>query len=65
MQVDARDHGYPEPLPEPGPRYLTIYDDANALYWDWKGETDIRLTLVYQRGEQSFRHEFTIHRKKV
>jgi len=65
MQVDARDRGFPEPLPDSGPRYLTVYDDANALYWDWKGETDIRLTLVYQRGEQSFRHEFTIRRKKV
>ena len=67
MQVDARDRGFPyDPYyDDTRPRYLTIYDDASALYWDWNGETEVRLSLVYQRGEQSFRHEFTIKRKKM
>jgi hypothetical protein len=66
MRVDRRDYGYPDdPLDDDEPRFLTVYDDANAIYWDWNGQTEVRLTLVYQRGEQSFRHEFTIRRKKV
>ena len=59
-------HGYPGHDPYwDGPRYLAVYDDANAIYWDWKGETVVRLTLVYRRGDQTFSHPFTIRRKKM
>ena len=66
MRVDARDRGYPyynDHLDEP--RYLAVYDDDNALYWDWNGQTEIRLTLVYQRNEELLRHQFVIRRRKM
>ena len=66
MHVDGRDRGYPyynDHLDEP--RYLAVYDDDNALYWDWNGETEVRLTLVYQRNQESLRHEFVIRRRKM
>ncbi|MGB7159310.1 MAG: hypothetical protein WBD40_14675 [Tepidisphaeraceae bacterium] len=65
IEVDGRRRaGYPVHEPYAGqPRYLTVYD-ADA-YWDWKGETDVRLILVYQRGDQPLRHDFTIHRRKM
>jgi hypothetical protein len=66
MHVDARDRGFPhDPYHHDRPRYLTIYDDENALYWNWNGETEVRLTLVYRRGEDEIRHPFTIRRKKM
>ena len=65
MRVDARDRGFPNDPYDAEPRYMTIYDDENAIYWDWNGQTDVCLTLVYQRGEQSFRHEFALRRKKM
>ena len=33
-----------------GPRYMTVYDDSDTYYWDWKGEGQARLNLVYARG---------------
>jgi hypothetical protein len=47
-----------------GPRYFDVYD-SDAMYWDWKGETEIRLTLVFQQDEQTFTQEFGIARKKA
>lgn len=47
------------------PQYLAVYDDDNALYWDWNGETSVRLTLSYQQGEKTFDHEFVIARRKM
>lgn len=47
------------------PRYYTVYDE-NAVYWNWDGETEVRLVLVYQRGEEKpFNHEFVIRRRKM
>jgi hypothetical protein len=66
MHADGRDRGYPyynDHLDEP--RYLAVYDGDNALYWDWNGETEVRLTLVYQRNQESLRHEFVIRRRKM
>jgi hypothetical protein len=67
MRVDARDRGYPDYNDrfDDAPRYLAIYDDDNALYWDWNGETEVRLSLVYQRREEPLRHEFVIRRRKM
>jgi len=64
MHVDRREYGYPDPVYDDQPRYLAIYDD-DALYWDWNGETEVRLSLVYQRNEESLRHEFIIRRRKM
>jgi hypothetical protein len=64
---DARRRGYPYD-PEyglaDGPRYFTVYDDGQ-LYWDWDGEGDIRLNLVFERNGKFFEHEFVIARRKV
>ena len=46
-----------------GPVYLA--DGPANAYWDWEGETPIRLRLTYQREDESFVHEFVIQRKKV
>lgn len=67
MRVDARDRGFPHPHDpfDDGPRYLAVFDDDNAIYWEWEGQTEIRLSLVYQRNDEPLRHEFTIKRKKM
>jgi hypothetical protein len=68
----AYDH--PAAFPDDEPAYYTMYEPAEALYWDWKGETDARVILVYQRGGSAaatspatneLRHEFTFHRRKM
>jgi hypothetical protein len=47
------------------PRYYTLYEPGDATYWDWDGETDVKLKLVYQRGDRTFEDKFTFHRKKM
>jgi hypothetical protein len=48
------------------PRYYTYYDESDTTYWDWEGETDIRIHLVFQRGgPKTFEHDFTFRRKKM
>jgi len=39
------------------PRYFAVYDASDPLYWDWQGETDVKLTLVYRRGNDQFRRQ--------
>jgi hypothetical protein len=47
-----------------GPQYMAVVDD-NALYWDWDGETTVSMTLVFERGGNSFTHDFAIRRRKM
>jgi hypothetical protein len=47
------------------PRYYTVYDEADNFYWDWNDESTARLLLSFQRGGETFRHEFTFRRRKV
>jgi hypothetical protein len=47
------------------PRYLTVYDDNSSIYWDWNGEGEMRVMLVFERADQTFEHEFVIARKKM
>lgn len=67
MIGDARRHRYGSGFSDfdDDPQYLAVYDDDNALYWNWDGESSIRLTLVYQQGDKSFEHEFVIARRKM
>jgi hypothetical protein len=73
-------HAFPGPHDEPGwygddPHYLTVYDESDTYYWDWKGEGQARLNLVYARGEPhreadaargpTFNHELLIRRVGV
>ena len=46
-----------------GPVYLA--DGPGNIYWDWEGETPVRLRLTYQREDESFVHDFVIRRVKV
>jgi hypothetical protein len=49
-----------------GPRYYSLYDPGDAAYWEWDGEGEARVVLVYQRGDQKpFSHEFVFRRRKV
>lgn len=61
--------GYDDPFYDPlweRPRYYAVYDAENAYFWDWPGEGDVRLTLVFQRDEQKpFSQEFVFHRRKM
>jgi hypothetical protein len=58
-----RDRGY---WYDDQPRYLTIYD-SDAIYWDWSGESSMRLNLVFQRQQPqgTFEQAFLIMRKKT
>src|SRR5688572_20243084 len=51
------------------PRYYTL-NDGGEVYWDWRGEGEIRVTLVYQRegaeeAESTFKHDFVFGRRKM
>jgi hypothetical protein len=67
MRVDARrDRAAPNaPMRRGEPVYLAVYDDADPRYWDWNGEGEARVTLVYRRGEDEIRHDFLFRRKKM
>jgi hypothetical protein len=47
------------------PQYYTYYDESDATYWSWEGETDARLHLVFQRGQSTFTQDLTFHRRKM
>jgi hypothetical protein len=47
------------------PRYLSVHDENDTRYWDWKGEGEARMNLVFQRGEKEFQQQFTFRRRKV
>jgi hypothetical protein len=51
----------------PPPYYLVDDEVADTIYWKWKGESDVRLHLVFQRGTnaKTFSDDFTFHRKKM
>jgi hypothetical protein len=48
---------------EPG--YVTVYDPSSVAYFPWDGETDVRMTLRYERGGRQFEHSFVFHRRKA
>ena len=61
-----------------GPRYYSVYDPNDRTYFNWPGNTDVRLLLSYQRGlaaqtqaaegearDETFRHDFTFRRRRI
>ena len=46
-----------------GPRYYVVYNDTN--YWNWTGETPVRLALTFQRNGKTFRDQFEFRRVKM
>jgi hypothetical protein len=58
-------YGCYDPLWE-RPRYYAVNDAEGTYYWEWTGESDVRVNLVFQRDEQKpFSHEFIFHRRKM
>jgi hypothetical protein len=47
------------------PRYFAVSDPGNSFYWDWNGQGQVRLTLVYMQQEKTFRDQFTFNRVKM
>ncbi len=47
------------------PRYISYYDPSDATYWNWEGESDVRLHLLFERNKETFAQDFAFHRKKM
>jgi hypothetical protein len=47
------------------PRYYSVVDPNDSTYWEWDGEGNIRLTIVYDQAGKPLTHMFTIGRRKV
>lgn len=47
------------------PRYLAVYDESSPVFWEWRGEGQVRLTLVFARAGGTFTHDFVIARVRV
>jgi hypothetical protein len=49
-----------------GPPYYMV-EESDGAYWEWKGEGDVRVHLVFQRGTnaRTFSDDFTFHRRKM
>ena len=46
------------------PRYYSENGDSD--YWDWSGQTDVRLDLTFQEDDfKPFSQEFTFRRRKM
>ncbi len=50
-----------DPLSARRPLYLDVYADTDAYYWDWDGNSPIRMRLTYRKGGGAeVSDEFTI-----
>ena len=48
------------------PRYYSVYDVNDRTYFEWPGETELRLSLAYEpESGERFRHEFVFRRRKM
>jgi hypothetical protein len=50
------------------PQYAVVFDGPEGGYWEWPGEGEARVTLVFQRGDDTtslITHPFTIRRKRM
>jgi len=47
------------------PRYFVLYDQGDTTYWNWRGESSVRVALAYLRNGKTFRDEFEFARVKV
>lgn len=48
------------------PRYYSVYDPNDRTYFNWPGDSDLRLLLTFQaEGGEGFRHEFVLRRRKM
>ena len=54
-----------EPYFRDEPQYISVYDESDAFYWDWKGTGEARVNLVFKRGDGELRHAFVFRRIKM
>ena len=48
------------------PRYYSVYDPNDRTFFNWPGESAVRFLFAYQaEGDEVFRHEFLIRRRKM
>ncbi len=47
------------------PMTLDVSPGETNVYWDWNGESDVKLTLVFAHADQSFSQAFTFHKRKM
>ena len=48
------------------PRYYTVYDPNDRTYFEWPGNTYLRLLLTFVRdGGETFHHDFVFHRRRM
>ena len=47
------------------PRYFTVVDETDTLYWSWEDESEARVRLTFRRGKEMFHHNFLLKRKKA
>ena len=58
-------HSFDPDVLDPARTYFTI-QDPGSLFWEWEGESTIRLRLTYRRqNDETFHHEFVIRRVKA
>jgi hypothetical protein len=51
-----------------GPSYVEVYQPPDPFYFDWEGETDVNLNLIFERavpGAPPFQQSFVFHRRKA
>jgi hypothetical protein len=66
VRVDSSRYRTYDPYwPDYGPRYMAVYDESDAYYWDWRDEGEVRAVLTFRRGEKEFRHELVFRRQKM
>lgn len=46
------------------PSGVDVYDDADAYFWDWDDQTEVRMTLVFSRSGKTFEQSLVFHRVK-
>jgi hypothetical protein len=56
--------GYILPRGYNEPSRIDVIPDSAAYFWEWDGETQVRLNLVYEHGDRSFEHHFVFRRIK-
>jgi hypothetical protein len=47
------------------PRYFTVVDETDNIYWTWEDESEARIRLTFRRGREIFHHNFVFKRKKM
>jgi hypothetical protein len=55
--------GVAEPIGRPD--YLVYTAGSTGEFWEWDGQSDVRLLLVFRAGDQTLRQAFVLHRRKM